>query len=352
MCWKRLVVIGALVGVIAAILLARRRRLQPHVIVEDETAETETFTNPVLIINPGSGSGKAGKIDLVGAAAKLGIETIVREKGQKIKKLANGAVDAGCDHLMIAGGDGSLARVANVAIKRGVAFSCVPTGTRNHFAMDLGLDRSHPAKALAAAFEGVPVSVDVGRINGRIFLNNVSFGVYADAIANPNYRDDRTLSLLEASKDTIESTSSTFSIRDDAGVVYDDIGMLLASNNPYHFIGAPDFAGRARLDTGRLGAAMVARVPDDMPSHRRAEIRQRSISTLVVDSERKKIRVGIDGSLHKVKAPVTIGIDRRALTVVLPLDVVKQQLASQVDPTDEALSFLSGAGAGSGAADG
>jgi len=342
MAWKRRLVVAALIGGIVAMLLVWRRRRQPHAIVEGETADTITFKKPVLIINPGSGSGKAAKIGLAGAAEKLGIETIVRTKGQKIRKLARKAVDNGCDHLIIAGGDGSLARVADVAIERGVPFSCVPSGTRNHFAMDLGLDRSDPVKALSAAFEGVPVNVDVGRINNRIFLNNVSFGVYADAIANPDYRNDRTGALLEASKDTVEATGSAFSVEDSEGTVHDDIGMLLASNNPYEFIGPPDFAGRARLDTGLLGAAMMDRTSVGPGSTRRSEVLRRSTPTLKVSSDDAKIPVGIDGSLHKVKAPVTISIDDHALTVVLPVDVVKRQLGEHVEPTDEALGHLSG----------
>lgn len=349
MAWKRRVVLVGVVGGIVATLLLWRRRRQPHAIVEGQTTDTITFKRPVLIVNPGSGSGKAAKIGLVDAAEKLGIETIVRKKGkkgkksQKIRKLARQAVDDGCDHLIVAGGDGSLARVADVAIERGVPFSCVPSGTRNHFAMDIGLDRSDPVKALSAAFEGVPVEVDVGRINNRIFLNNVSFGVYADAIAKSGYRDDRAGALLEASKDSVETTGSAFSVEDSEGTVHDDIGMLLASNNPYEFIGPPDFAGRPRLDTGLLGAAMVDRASSGDESTPRAEVLRRSTPTLEVSSDDAKIPVGIDGSLHKVKAPMTIRIDERALTVVLPVDVVKRQLGEHVEPTDEALRLLSGA---------
>ena len=342
MSMKRLAVIALVVGGIAAILVSIRRRRQPHAIVEGETARTVTFTKPVLIINPGSGSGKAAKIGLAATAKGLGIETIVRAKGQKIKQLARQAVDDGCDHLMIAGGDGSLARVADVAIERGVAFSCVPSGTRNHFAMDLGLDRSDPSKALSAAFEGVPVQVDVGRIDKRIFLNNVSFGVYADALADPEYREDRTKSLLEATSETAKASSSSFTVTDSEGTVHDDIAMLLASNNPYHFIGPPDFAGRARMDSGLLGAIMADAVGTSTGGVRPEIMRRSTPRELTVDSENKKVPVGIDGSLHKSKAPVSLRIDRGALNVILPSDVVARQLLGDSGPTTEALSFLSG----------
>ena len=126
------------VGVVAAVgctayMLWKRR--QPHLVAAPQRKVSSK--RPVLIINPGSGGGKAAKIDLAGSAAKLGIETLVRKKGEKLQKLAKSAVDDGCDHLLIAGGDGSQARIAKVAIKRDVAFSVIPSGTRTHLAMDL-----------------------------------------------------------------------------------------------------------------------------------------------------------------------------------------------------------------------
>ena len=277
--WRRIAILATLTAGIAALAVVLRSRRAPHTIVEGQTGETAQFTKPVLIINPGSGSGKAAKIGLAASAKGLGIETVVRAKGQKIQDLARQAVADGCDHLMIAGGDGSLARVAGVAIDLGVPFSCIPSGTRNHFAMDLGIDRADPTKALSAAFEGVPVNVDVGRINKRIFLNNVSFGVYADAIADPHYREDRTKSLVGATADTATASRSRFSVTDSEGTVHDDIGMLLASNNPYRFIGAPDFAGRARLDTGLVGVIMEDTV-SAAKAHSHREVKRKSTEVI------------------------------------------------------------------------
>lgn len=87
---------------------------------------------------------------------------------------------------------------------------------------------------------------------------------------------------------------------------------------------------------------MVDRTSGGDESTPRGEVLRRSTPTLKVSSDAAKIPVGIDGSLHKVKAPVTIRIDERALTVVLPADVVKRQLGEYVEPTDEALGHLSG----------
>ena len=91
----------------------------------------------------------------------------------------------------MAGGDGSVAAVAGVAVERELALVVVPTGTLNHFARDLGLDLARPLRALDALYAGHERRVDVGRINGRPFINNVSLGVYAQMVGDPGYRQDK-----------------------------------------------------------------------------------------------------------------------------------------------------------------
>ena len=337
---RRVIVVVAAVGAVAGVTYALAQKRKPHLIAEPEG--TVTFKHPVLIINPHSGGGKAAKIGLVASAEKLGIETVVRQKGEKLGKLAKNAVDNGCDHLIIAGGDGSLARVAKVAIKRDVPFSCVPSGTRNHFAMDLGLDRSDPTMALVTAFGGVEFAVDVGRIGKHLFLNNVSFGIYADAIAETDYREHRAESMVEATETDIEDPDSRLSVLDPDGVVHDEIGVLLASNNPYRFIGPPDYAGRARLDTGTLGVILADRTEDRTVDLKHSEVKRWNAAKVTVDSTHKKVRVGIDGSLHKLKAPVDIHIDHKVLRVVLPTELVEREISESSGPDHEALSMLSG----------
>jgi diacylglycerol kinase family enzyme len=116
--------------------------------------------------------------ELAAAARERGIEVRVLREGDDPGELAG---EAGADALGIAGGDGSLAAVAQVAIERELQFVCVPFGTRNHFARDLGLDRADPLAALAA-FGGEGRRIDVGRVGERLFLNNVSLGAYASLV--------------------------------------------------------------------------------------------------------------------------------------------------------------------------
>jgi Diacylglycerol kinase catalytic domain len=103
---------------------------------------------PVLLINPRSGDGKAARTGLADRARERGIEVIVISPDASLAKLVDEAVARGVDALGVAGGDGSLAIVAAAAVEHGLPFVGVPAGTRNHFALDLGVDRNDPVGSL------------------------------------------------------------------------------------------------------------------------------------------------------------------------------------------------------------
>ena len=139
-------------------------------------------------MNPKSGGGKVDRFHLVEEATRRGIEPIVLEPGDDLVQLAEQAVAAGADVLGMAGGDGSQALVASVAMAHDVAFVCVPAGTRNHLAMDLGLDRDDVVAALEAFGAAVERRIDLGLVDERVFVNNATMGLYAKIVQSPAYR--------------------------------------------------------------------------------------------------------------------------------------------------------------------
>ena len=145
------------------------------------------------------------------------------------------AIDRGADAVGMAGGDGSLAVVAAAASAQGLPFVCVPAGTRNHFARDLGVARRDIVGALDAFTEGLERRIDVGEVNGRLFLNNVSFGVYGDAVQRPDYRSAKLRVLLETAEEVLGPSGSAPPLRivDDRGREHAQPAVLLVSNNPY-----------------------------------------------------------------------------------------------------------------------
>src|SRR5689334_14640724 len=147
------------------------------------------ISRPVLFINLASGGGTATRAGLRNKAGTLGIRCVVLEPGRDLPALVRDAIAAGADALGMAGGDGSMAVVAAAASRQDLPFVCVPAGTRNHFARDLGLAPDDPVGALAAFSDGVERRIDLGEVNGRVFVNNVCIGVYGDAVQRPEYRN-------------------------------------------------------------------------------------------------------------------------------------------------------------------
>ena len=215
----------------------------------------------VLVVNPRSGDGKATRIGLVAAARARGIRTIVLEPGDDLDAIAEAAAAGGADALGMAGGDGSQALVASVAMRHGIAYVCVPSGTRNHFALDLGLDRTDVLGALDAFTDAVERTVDLARVNGRIFVNNASLGVYAQVVRSGAYRGAKARTWGRMLPDLLGPTAAATDLAFDGPDARRHTGapLVLVSNNPYRLARLARAGGRPKLDTGRLGI-VAARV--------------------------------------------------------------------------------------------
>jgi len=307
---------------------------------------TKRPERPALIINPHSGGGKAEQFGLVDAAGALGIEAVVLEPDDDLAALAEAAVDRGADHLMMAGGDGSLGVVADVAVKSGTTFGCVPVGTRNHFAMDIGLDRDDPLAALQAVAEPTSLAIDYARIGGRMFLNNASFGVYATAIGDPDYRDHRTRSLAEAARrfDKDPAGRPDIVVEDDSGTSYDDGLVLLISNNPYTFGGPPDFGSRTSLTSGQLGVLHVAMKHGPGPGGGVPRLDRRSWTTTlqIVDAESGTLEAGVDGELLTFSAPLTVESVPLGLHLLVPPLEAAGAKPDDVESSEAGIAHLTG----------
>ena len=214
---------------------------------------------PVLFINPRSGDGKAARAGLAERARDKGIEAVILAPGQDLAALAREAVAGGADVLGMAGGDGSLAVVAAVAAAHGIPFVCVPAGTRNHFALDVGVDRHDLAGALDAFTGGVERRIDAAEVNGRMFLNNVSLGIYGDAVRSPAYRDAKVRTLLETAAEVMGSSAEApaLDLADDPGREHRHPAVVLVSNNPYALDRPLARGTRPALDSGQLGILVL-----------------------------------------------------------------------------------------------
>src|SRR6201997_3720307 len=162
--------------------------------------------HPYLIMNPKSGGGKVEKFDLKRKAEALGAEVFLfgASGPVDVAEVARQAVAGGADLLGVAGGDGTQALVAGIAAEHGLPFLVISAGTRTHFALNLGLAREDPAPGLDALRDGVELRVDLGVINGQTFVNNASFGAYAEIVESPAYRDDKRSTTLNTLPDLLQ----------------------------------------------------------------------------------------------------------------------------------------------------
>jgi diacylglycerol kinase family enzyme len=213
----------------------------------------------VLIMNPKSGGGKVETWDLARVAEERGIEPVVLHMGDDLQELAREAVRSGADVIGMAGGDGSQALVAEVAMEHDVGYVCIPAGTRNHLALDLGLDREDVVGALDAFGEAYEQRIDLARVGDRIFVNNVSLGVYAEAVQSEGYRDAKIETITKTLPELLGPGRQRPGLRFDGpdGSAHPGADVILVSNNPYRLARLDGFGTRSTLGSGQLGVVAV-----------------------------------------------------------------------------------------------
>ena len=359
---------------------AARPRRSPSGFVPVDAAR-----RPVLVINPASGGGKAHRARLADVARERGIELVVATLGEAVVHVRRGvrpdrpgldlAADApddvdvvgedargevagkgprratvdlaylsrgledfiqrvtagGVDALGVAGGDGSLAVVASAVAARQIPFVCVPAGTRNHFARDVGVAPNDLLGALDAFGAALERTVDLGYVNSRPFVNNVSLGIYGDAVQQAGYRDAKLRTLLETAEEEARGSGSApadLRLVDDRGREHRSPAVVLVSNNPYAFERPPARGARPTLDSGQLGIIVID-APTG-PPHPAG--RSWSAQALSVEAG-GTIPAGVDGEAVTLAPPIHFTIQPKALRVRLAPRHVRQQGLPAHQPT-------------------
>ena len=286
--------------------------------------------HPVLIMNLKSGGGKAERFGLAAQCRRRGIETVVLGPGDDLLRLAEDAVAGGADVIGMAGGDGSQALVAGVAAKSGVPYVCVPAGTRNHFALDLGLDREDVVGALDAFGAATERRIDLASVNGRTFVNNASLGLYASITESAQYRDAKLRTAAAVLPDLLgpDAEPLDLSFTGPDGTSYPGAQMILVSNNPYQLAHAGGRGTRKRIDGGVLGivtaritnageAAQFAALQAAGQTRRFAGWLEWSARSFEIRSA-GPVQLGVDGETLAMDPPLLFRSEPGALQVRLP----------------------------------
>jgi diacylglycerol kinase family enzyme len=324
-----------------------RRSARAKAAVKAAAAAGLDGSAPVLIMNLKSGGGKAEQCGLTDACVARGIRPVILQRGDDLIGLAEEAVASGASAIGMAGGDGSQAAVASVAASHDVPFVCVPAGTRNHFALDLGLDRDDVVGALDAYADQVERQVDLALVNGRTFVNNCSLGLYAKVVQSPQYRDAKVRTAAGMLPDLIGPDARPLDLRytGPEGNRFTTAHLILISNNPYQLAHPGGRGTRERLDLGVLGVVSV-QVSDAAEARhfmmleltgqvqRFVGWREWAAGEFTVDSG-GPVEVGVDGEAVVLEPPLRFAIMPGALQVWLP------KSALRVSPAARAVRLLS-----------
>jgi diacylglycerol kinase family enzyme len=302
--------------------------------------------HPVLICNPWSGGGKVEKFGLLERARELGVETVLLDHGLDLEQLARDAIAGGADCLGMAGGDGSQALVASIAIEHDIPFVCVTAGTRNHFALDLGLDREDPRASMDAFHDAVERRIDYATVGDRLFVNNVSLGMYATIVQQDSYRDAKAETSRALLPEMLGSTAEPFDLQFTTpdGTEVDGAFLIMVSNNPYVLGPSVDVSQRRSLETGNLGVFAVNAASGPAAARLMAAsavgLRARdpgwhefTCETFEVRSRSGSAFAGVDGEALDLNTPLRFRIHPGGLRVLVPtsnLEVAARRRARNV----------------------
>ncbi len=262
-------------------------------------------SQPVLFYNPKSGGGKATRFNLPDEARRRGIEPIELQLGQDLEQLVRDAVARGANGLAMAGGDGSQAIVAGIASELDLPYACIPAGTRNHFALDLGVDRDDVVGALEAFVNGGERRVDLAEVNGQVFVNNVSLGMYAEAVQRPGYREAKLHTLLDTVPDVIGPDAEAPTLRWQGPDGPQSAVAILLSNNQYRLGTVLGSGTRPGLNHGVLGITVLAPITGDgtgTPA-RRLTMEQWTAADFTISAD-GQTPAGIDGEAVELDPPL------------------------------------------------
>lgn len=330
----------AALSVVGARVALHRLQAQRHN-RDRRIARVPAARHPVLIMNPKSGGGKAEKFRLVRECRTRGIEPIVLKPGDDLLELAEVAIARGADVIGMAGGDGSQALVASVASRHEVAHVVVPAGTRNHFALDLGLDRDDVVGALDAFGASLETRVDLATVNDRVFVNNATLGLYAKIVQSPEYRAAKRETAVAMLPDLLGPDAVPLDLRFTGpdGTDYSTAHVILVSNDPYQLRSFGGRGTRERMDLGVLGV-VAATISSAMEVGRFAaleaagQIRRFSgwlewtATSFKVDSD-GPIEIGVDGEALQIAPPLVFKTHPGVLRVRIPLHAEGQSPAAK-----------------------
>lgn len=293
-----------------------------------------------VIVNGSAGAGhdegQAAQLREKFAAHKMDAQVTLAGSGDELIAAAERALAQGTRVVVAGGGDGTVNAVASVLVRDAdVAFGVLPLGTLNHFAKDAGVPLQLDA-AIANIAHGRPRRVDIGEVNGRIFLNNSSLGLYPDIVHDRERQQERLgrgkwLAACWATFSTLKRFPFlTVRLRLDDGTDHlRSTPFVFIGNNEYSMQGF-SIGARPALDGGRL-SLYVAQRPGRLGLLRLAWCALRGrlaqerdfdvlgARSMLIETRQPRVRVATDGEVSIMLSPLHYRIRPGALNVIVPI---------------------------------
>lgn len=298
-------------------------------------------TDVVVIINANAGNGHAEEIarDITAQFLALGLHasvTLARD-GKHMIATAEAAVRDGIAKVAVGGGDGSVNAVAGVLAGTRTAFGVLPMGTLNHFAKDLQIPLALD-QAIHTIATGRPLLVDTGEVNGVLFVNNSSLGLYPDIVHDREKQQSRLgrgkwLAFCWAAIGALRRypfLNVSLSIEDQEH----------RRRTPFVFIGNNEYlmegfnigtrttltCGKLSLyvchRTGRLGLLRLAMHALFGRLHQASDFDILTATEINIDTRHRSIRVATDGEVNLMRTPLRYRIRPASLSVLVPATTV------------------------------
>jgi len=258
---------------------------------------------------------------------------LVANSGDQVADLARHALAEDADPIVAGGGDGTINAVASVLAETGKTLGILPLGTLNHFAKDLGipLDLEQAAQILV---DGTVSQIDIGEVNGRIFVNNSSLGLYPSIVHNREDIQERLEygkwpAFLWASLAVLRRYSLLeVRLRVDNRELVRHTPFVFVGNNRYQIQGF-NIGARTKLDSGwlwlyttreigRLGLLRFGLRALGRNLRNDKDFDMLRTKEIVIDTKHSRIRVATDGEVTLMRTPLHYRIRPGALRVMVP----------------------------------
>jgi len=290
-----------------------------------------------VIINAGAGNPhvdkRVKKLTELFLAGGLQVDIRLASSGEELDSLMRAAAAERPRLLVAAGGDGTISTAAAALVDSATVLGVLPFGTLNHFAKDLDIPLELE-EAVGNIIDGNSIVVDVGEVNGRVFINNSSLGLYPDMVRDREHQHSR----LGRGKfrSLVWSSIAAFRRYPFLTVRLDVEGTKRVQVTPLVFVGNNEYSmegfnigERARIDGGRLsiyivkkqGRAALVRLSLEALFGRLRQARDFEALTatdFVIETRHSRILVATDGEVQGMKSPLRYRIRPRSLRVIVP----------------------------------